>query len=102
MRLPITESIETKRVLNQRLKYEDAEEIFYTYASKTEATQFVSWPTHQSIWDTREFLQRAVLGWSKGVEYSFSVRIRNSGRMIGSFGILHEAGKIQLGYIFGP
>ena len=47
-RLSLPAIIRTERLLLQRLRYEDAEEIFYAYASKPEATRYVSWPTHRS------------------------------------------------------
>lgn len=100
--LNFPEQLFTERLSIERLKYEDAEEIFYTYASKPEATRFVSWPTHRTIDDTRSFLRYAVDAWSKGTDYSFSVRLRETSRLIGSFGVLNEDGKLQFGYIFSP
>jgi ribosomal-protein-alanine N-acetyltransferase len=85
-----------------RLKYEEAEELFYTYASKPEATKYMSWPTHKSLSDTREFLKYAVNGWYNGTDYSFSIRLKASHRLVGSCGLLHETGKIQFGYILSP
>lgn len=102
MKLTIPEEIETARLSIRRLRYEDAEEIFYVYASKKEATHFVSWATHETIQDTRVFLNWAVTGWEKGIDYSFSIRLRESGRLIGSFGLLNDQGKIQFGYVLGP
>lgn len=101
-RLFIPSTLETPRLILQRLRYEDAEEMFYTYASKEEATRFVSWPTHQSVKDTRAFLNYAVAAWSKGSDYSFSIRLKDSFRLVGSFGIINESGKIQFGYIISP
>lgn len=100
--LDFPEQLFTERLSIQRLKYEDAEEIFYTYASKPEATKYVSWPTHRSLNDTRTFLRYAVDAWNKGTDYSFSVRLKDSSRLIGSFGVLNEDGKLQFGYIFSP
>jgi [ribosomal protein S5]-alanine N-acetyltransferase len=102
MKLNLPEKIETERLLLQRLRYEDAEELFYTYASKAEATRFVSWPTHQTIRDTRAFLKYAINGWQAGTDYSFSIRDKISQRYIGGLGVLNDKGKIQLGYILGP
>ncbi len=96
------EVLETRRLILQRLRYEDAEEIFYTYASKGEATKFVSWPTHQSITETRAYLRYALAAWTAGTDYSFSIRIKDSFRLIGSFGVINENGKIQFGYILSP
>jgi RimJ/RimL family protein N-acetyltransferase len=102
MKLRLPEKITTERLVIQRLRYEDAEEIFYTYASKPEATRFVSWPTHNSIEDTRSFLAYAISAWENGTDYSYSLRLRESNRLIGSFGIMNDAGKIQFGYILSP
>ena len=101
-RLDLPERAETERLLLQRLRYEDAEEIFYTYASKPQATRYVSWPTHQSINDTNAFLRYASAGWQAGTDYSYSIRLKSSGKMIGSIGAMNDGGKVQFGYIFSP
>jgi [ribosomal protein S5]-alanine N-acetyltransferase len=102
IRLLLPEKIETQRLTIQRLKYEDAEEIFYTYASKPECTKYMAWPTHQSIEDTRGFLLYADHTWRRGTDHSYSIRLKDSNRLIGSFGIMNDDGKIQFGYIFSP
>jgi len=102
MHLLLPERIETNRLLLQRLRYEDAEEIFYTYASKPEATKYMSWPTHEGIRDTRDYLIYAVRGWNLGIDYSYGIRVKETNQFIGSFGVLNEAGKLQFGYIFSP
>ena len=102
MKLLIPAYFDTERLQLSRLQYEDAEEIFYTYASKPEATKFVSWPTHTRIRDTHQYLRSTVNGWDAGVDYSFSIRSKKDRRLVGSFGLLHDLGKIQFGYILGP
>ncbi len=100
LRLP--EKIETNRLLLQRLRYEDAEEIFYTYASKTEATRFVSWPTHTLIKTTREYLSNARSAWNRGLEYAYTIRLHSTAQLIGSYGVINENGRVQFGYILSP
>lgn len=100
MKMP--ELFETSRLLMQRLRYEDASEIFYTYASKPDATRYLSWPTHESIRDTRQFLQYARAAWQAGVDFSYSIRTKDTGRMVGSIGVVNDAGKVHFGYVFGP
>jgi ribosomal-protein-alanine N-acetyltransferase len=101
-KLMLPEVLQTERLIFQRLRYEDAEEIFYTYSSKPEVTKYVSWATHRSIDDTRNFLQYAVSSWDHGKDFSYSIRIKDSRKMIGSFGLMNEDGKIQFGYAFSP
>jgi len=55
MQLLIQEKIVAERLELHRFRYEDSEEIFYTYASKPEATKYMAWPTHQTIHDTHDF-----------------------------------------------
>src|SRR3954464_1959668 len=102
MNLTISEYYETERLRLVRLKYEEAEEIFYTYASKPEATRFMAWPTHQTMEDTRIFLKHAVTGWNAGTDYSFGIRLKEPNRLIGSCGLLHDDGKVQFGYVLSP
>ncbi len=98
--LNLPDQIVTDRLYLHRLRYEDAEEIFYTYASKSEVTRFVSWPTHQTLQDTKEFLRYAINGWDSGTDYSFAVRLKESNRLIGSIGVINDNGKLQFGYVF--
>ena len=101
-RLNLPESLESERLLLQRLRYEDAEEIFYAFASKAEATRFVSWPTHQHVKETRAYLKYVRDAWNKGLDYSYGIRLKASGQLIGSYGLINEGGRIQFGYIFSP
>lgn len=102
MPLPFPERVTTGRLALERLRYEDAEEIFFSYASKPEVTRFVSWPTHRTIEDTRGFLRYAVAGWSAGTDYSYSIRTLDHGRLIGSIGFMNEGGRLQFGYALSP
>ncbi len=101
VKLYLPTQIFTPRLNLQKLRYEEAEEIFYCYASKPEATRFMSWPTHRSINDTKAFLKYAAEGWKSGTDYSYSIRTQ-SARFIGSFGVINENGKLQFGYILSP
>ncbi|HTE32213.1 MAG TPA: GNAT family N-acetyltransferase [Chryseolinea sp.] len=100
--LQLPEQLASQRLLIRRLRYEDAEEIFYAYASKPEATRFVSWPTHTSIADTKSFLRYAVASWKCETDFAFGVRLKSDSRLIGGFGVVNDNGKLQIGYVFSP
>jgi [ribosomal protein S5]-alanine N-acetyltransferase len=101
MKFSVPERFTTNRLILQRLRYEDAEEIFYAYAGKPEATRFVSWPTHRTIKDTQAYLAHANSAWGT-TDFSFSIRLGENSRLLGSFGFLQDKGKIQFGYILSP
>lgn len=100
--LNLPEQLTTERLLLQRLRYEDAEEIFYAYASKPEVTRYVTWPTHTSIKVTREYIHYAHHAWNQGLDYSYTIRLRETSQLIGSYGVINEDGRVQFGYIISP
>jgi [ribosomal protein S5]-alanine N-acetyltransferase len=102
IRLNLPEKIETERLVLQRLRYEDAEEIFYTYASKPEVTRYLAFPTHQSVGDARNFLEYVTGAWDRGTEYAFGIRLKGENRFIGSIGFINDEGKVQFGYGISP
>jgi [ribosomal protein S5]-alanine N-acetyltransferase len=102
MKLDLPEKLDSKRFYLERLRYEFAEEIFFAYASKPEVTPYLSWPTHKTIQDTRAFLQYIVNAWNQGTDYAYAIRLRDSNRLIGSIGVVNEAGKVQFGYVLSP
>lgn len=100
--IQLPDQMETNRLLLQRLKYEDAAEIFYAYASKPEATRFVSWPTHNKIADTQRYLSYAIAAWRTNREFNYTIRLKVETRLVGAIGAVNDNGKIQFGYIVSP
>ena len=101
-RLMLPEKIETDRLILTRLRYEEAEEIFYSYASKPEATRYLSFPTHQTMGDTRNFVIYAVSAWNSGDEYVYGIRLKEEYRFIGTIGAINDDGKVHFGYCVSP
>ena len=102
IKLHLPDKVETDRLILQRLRYEDAEEIFYSYASKPEVTKYLAFSTHQSVVDARGFVTYAIGAWDKGVEYVFSIRLKNDNRLVGTIGFVNDNGKVHFGYTIGP
>lgn len=98
----LPEEIHTSRLFLRRLRYEDAPEIFFAYASKPEATKYVSWPTHRRIEDTYQFINYARHAWTDGADFSYAIRLTGSNMLAGSIGVIHNEGIVQFGYIFSP
>jgi ribosomal-protein-alanine N-acetyltransferase len=63
---------------------------------------YVSWPTHNKIEETRDYLKYAISAWNLGTDYSYAVRIKQTNQLIGSIGCINENGKVQFGYILSP
>lgn len=51
-----TQLLETDRLILRRLVIEDAESMYYNWASDPEVTKFLTWPTHKNIDVTKALL----------------------------------------------
>ncbi len=92
----------TERLELRRLAPEDAEEVFYVYASKSEVGRYLTWPTHRGIEDTREFLAFVEHGWRTKTEFTYSIRHRATNRIIGALSARDDDGRFEVGYVLGP
>ena len=98
----VPETVISDRCLIHRHRREDADEIFYAYASKPEATRFVVWPVHHSVDETRAYLRYAIAAWKAGTTFAFTVRLKYPQRLIGSIGLVPDGEYWQVGYILSP
>ena len=98
----LPEYIGINRICLVRHRPQDAEEIFYAYASKPEATHFMAWKRHESLDDTRMFLRWASMTWEDCSHFAYAIRLRGSNRLIGGCGCTQQDGIFQVGYIFSP
>lgn len=77
----------------------DAAAIYHGYASDPDCTRYVSWPTHQSISETLNFLKMKADDWNEGKDYAYGIIKKSSGELIGGLGAINEKGKVAIGYI---
>ncbi|MEO5952865.1 MAG: GNAT family N-acetyltransferase [Chloroflexia bacterium] len=79
-------TLETERLILRRMRMEDMEDIF-EYASDPEVTRYVVFETHQTLDDTKVFLERVL---SRGLEsgvLTFAVELKETRRVIGNCSI---------------
>lgn len=99
MKLPV---IETKRLLLTPLELSDAERIFSGWTSDERVTKFMTYSTHKTVEETKEWLktviERTENESARSVEVGF--RIKESGMLIGSSGAYYkpEYDRWSLGY----
>lgn len=93
-------TLTTPRLMLRKMSLDDAEDLF-SYASDPEVTFFTSWEPHQSVDDSRAFLQQVVDAYAAGEVRSWAVVHRDDERMIGTAGFLfwdHVADRAEIGY----
>jgi ribosomal-protein-alanine N-acetyltransferase len=92
--------IDTPRLRLSRPTVRDAEAVFERYASDPDVTQFVGWPLHRSIDDTRAFLNFSASEWERWPAGPYLIRSRSDGRLLGSTGLGFETpAEAATGYV---
>ncbi|ANC76290.1 GCN5 family acetyltransferase [Fictibacillus phosphorivorans] len=98
MNLP---TIETNRLLLRKITIEDAEDMFQ-YGSDEEVSRFVTWDTHQTLEDTKEFIQFVLTKYENGDLAPWGIVRKETNELIGtidfvSWHLNHKTA--ELGYV---
>jgi RimJ/RimL family protein N-acetyltransferase len=99
MKPPAT--IETARLRLRTPTMDDAEAIYTTYARDTEATRYVSFRTHVSPAEAREYVQQCSAGWAGNGPFTWVIGLREGGRLAGMIDIRPQGHRVEIGYILG-
>jgi RimJ/RimL family protein N-acetyltransferase len=98
------ETIQTERLLLRRPKRSDAQAVFQRYASDSDVTRYLSWPTHRSVADTLAFLTMSDDEWQRWPAGPYLVVTRDNGvagTLLGSTGLFYKsATRAITGYVF--
>ena len=94
------EIIETERLRLRALKEEDAEAIYFGWASDDEVTKYLTWPTHQSIEDTKAILSLWLKEYDDPKTIRFGIEEKTSGKLIGAIDVVdYEEDIPEIGYL---
>lgn len=85
------EIITTDRLLLRKPIGEDASDIFERYSNDPDVTRFLAWPTHNSIDDTRAFLEFSNAEWDRWPAGPYLICSLADGSLLGSTGLAFEA-----------
>jgi len=94
-------TMETDRLILRKISLADEEEIF-SYASIPEVSKYVSWECHETIEDTREFINLTLERYSKDEAGEWALVLKNTNRIIGIAGFVQyrkEHKSIEVGYV---
>ena len=99
-----TIKLETERLILRRFVLDDANAMFYNWASDPEVTKYLLWPPHDSVEVSRKVLTDWIREYDKPDYYQWGIVIKNSGTLIGSIGVVGQNQKAQMvhiGYCIG-
>jgi RimJ/RimL family protein N-acetyltransferase len=94
------ETIVTARMRLTRPRAADAQAIFERYASDAEVTRYLGWPQHQSVDDTRAFIEFSDAEWARWPAGPY-LASRLDGPLVGATGLAFETPwRAATGYVF--
>ena len=97
-----TIKLETDRLLLRRFTLDDAESVFYNWASDDEVTKYLTWPTHKSIDVSRGYMDFCVKGYTDLSFYQWGIELKDTQELIGNISVvkvIDEIDSLELGNI---
>jgi RimJ/RimL family protein N-acetyltransferase len=102
------EHLDTDRLRLRPATVSDAAALFDAYASDPQATRYLSWRTHETVDETREFLADAQARWRDGSEFIWVLvddedngSAGADGTPIGALGAAVTPHGVEIGYVLG-
>ncbi|WP_088042961.1 GNAT family N-acetyltransferase [Bacillus sp. EAC] len=97
-------TLESERIRLRKLTSHDAESLF-NYASNPEVTKYVTWETHHTIEDSKQFINYVLELYKESKIAPFAIEDKSTGKLIGtadfvSWNTNHHNGEI--GYVLSP
>ncbi|MCM3724272.1 GNAT family N-acetyltransferase [Neobacillus cucumis] len=78
--LPI---LETERLILRKVTLDDAEDIF-SYGANEEVTKYVTWNTHKTLSDTKEFIDIILNRYKNSQVAPWGIEYKDNGKLIGT------------------
>ena len=82
--LPI---LKTDRLILRKITLEDLDDMF-EYASDEEVAQYVTWPAHKTISDTKNFIENILDKYQKKQIAPWGIELKDNGKFVGTIGFI--------------
>lgn len=99
-----TQKLETDRLLLRRFEMADAEVMFRNWASDSEVTKFLTWPTHSDAGVSRMITERWVNSYSDNKYYQWAIVLKDINEPVGSIAavkVVDDLEMVVIGYCIG-
>ena len=94
------EHLLTARLVLRKPTAADAEAVYTRYSSDTEVTRYVGWPRHQSIEQTKAFLDFSEAEWNRWPAGPYLIECRGDRKLLGGTGLAFETPTVAAtGYV---
>lgn len=99
-----TQNIKTPRMTLRRFHMGDTQAVYSNWASDSEVTKFLRWPTHTDISITRQVLDGWISDYSQNDFYHWAIVPDDLGEPVGSISAVGKDDRIamvHIGYVLG-
>jgi len=96
-----TPQLETERLVLRKITPDDADDIF-EYASDDEVAKYVTWDTHKSVDDTRNFINFILGRYERDEAGEWGIALKENGKLIGTIGFTAysvKSRRAEIGYV---
>lgn len=101
MKLLGTRKLETKRLILRRFYIEDAEDMYNNWASDSEVTKYLTWPTHSSSEVTKMLLKDWISKYKDDNYFNWAIEYKETGKVIGNISVVkfnEDISSADIGY----
>lgn len=88
-------TLETKRLILRPFTIEDAQEMFFGWASDPEVTKYLQWNTHENIEETKKILSIWIDEYEKPERLNFAIGLKKEGKLIGGIDVVGYLGGVR-------
>ena len=99
-----TQNIETSRLILRRAIREDATAMFRNWASDSEVTKYLTWPTYEKVETAYQILDLWASEYEKPDYYQWMIVLKELGEPIGSISVVRQNDRVEeaeIGYCIG-
>jgi len=93
------ERIETERLVLRKPRLDDAPFVFAGWAQDKEVTHFLTWRPHQTIEQTKEFIQSCLSVWGHESRFPYMITLKENDEIVGMIDPRIEGSKAGIGYV---
>ena len=92
-------TLETQRLILRPFCEEDAEDMFYGWASDEEVTKYLTWNTHENIETTKYVLDLWIKEYEQPERLNFAIVLKSENKLIGGIDVVgYDNGIPVIGY----
>lgn len=83
-----TVMLETERLILRKFTENDAEAVFWNWASDDEVTKYLTWPTHRSVENSAGYLDFCLGTYKENNAYQWGIELKETGELFGNISVI--------------